>query len=242
MAQSLLQEKHIFKSEADAAAGLDPALRCVVDELLDDVESKEAPPQVACLPHCYLEDVDQHLTFAQRAASDSTSREAALTAIKRWVALKRFQFSSVVGPSTTSRCPVVTLDYSYRSRIKHYPAIVDFEARDTVKETSRPLDGFWCVSARRRYVTSEERHPLIVHGRQGSGKTCLSAHAVQHCHAWCDETEDDVVVVARFANLTPRSRSLLGCLHSIAHQCALLVHGRPPRVPHVSRPFSTFLP
>lgn len=83
-----------------------------------------------------------------------------------------------------------------------------------------------------RYLTSKDRHPLIICGSEGSGKTSLLARAAQHCHAWV--TEGDVAVVLRFAGLTPDSLSVLTLLHSIARQVSLLLRGRLPQVPHVT--------
>lgn len=86
-------------------------------------------------------------------------------------------------------------------------------------------------------TTSNDRHPLIVYGAEGSGKTCLMARAAQHCHSWIPSSWDDsgpteMGLVLRFARLTPDSGSVLSLLHSITRQVSLLVTGRLPQTPH----------
>lgn len=89
-----------------------------------------------------------------------------------------------------------------------------------------------------RYLTGNERHPLIIYGAEGSGKTCLLARAAQQCHSWQQpdlECGLEMGVILRFARLTPGSGSVLTMLHSLTQQVSLLATGRLPRNPHVTR-------
>lgn len=88
-----------------------------------------------------------------------------------------------------------------------------------------------------RYLTGNERHPLIIYGAEGSGKTCLLARAAQQCrHSWQQPDLDNSLemgVLLRFARLTPESSSVLTILHSLTQQLSLLATGRLLRNPHV---------
>lgn len=84
--QTLLQEKHVIKSQAEsfpAVTGqLSVALRSIVEEVLDEAEAKDVLSR-SSLSRSFLEEINQHLAFCQRAASCSVNRESALMAVKR---------------------------------------------------------------------------------------------------------------------------------------------------------------
>ena len=82
--QSLLQEKHILKNQAEATEHLSAVLQSIIEELLGDMESKDALRSAYSIPRCVLEHISQHIGFCQKAASCSVNRESALTAIKRY--------------------------------------------------------------------------------------------------------------------------------------------------------------
>ena len=87
-----------------------------------------------------------------------------------------------------------------------------------------------------RYMTSStDRHPLIIYGAEGSGKTCLVARAAQQCHNWqpLDPTTAEMGLILRFARLTPQSCTALALLASLTRQVSLILTGRIPHIPHV---------
>ena len=83
--KSLIQERHIVKCqwEPDVESQVASLLTSVVDELLDEIEAKEAPLAKSPFPRAFLDDVNQHLAFCQKAASACVNREAALMVVKR---------------------------------------------------------------------------------------------------------------------------------------------------------------
>lgn len=84
--QTLLLEHHVIKHQAEsfrAVTGqLSVALRSIVEEVLDEAEAKDALLR-SPLSRPFLEEINQHLTFCQKAASCSVNRESALVVIKR---------------------------------------------------------------------------------------------------------------------------------------------------------------
>ena len=94
---------------------------------------------------------------------------------------------------------------------------------------------FGCIII--RYMTSStDRHPLIIYGAEGSGKTCLVARAAQQCHNWQppDPTTAEMGLILRFARLTPQSCTALSLLASLTRQVSLILTGRIPHIPHVN--------
>ena len=94
---------------------------------------------------------------------------------------------------------------------------------------------FGCIII--RYMTSStDRHPLIIYGAEGSGKTCLVARAAQQCHNWQppDPTTAEMGLILRFARLTPQSCTALTLLASLTRQVSLILTGRIPHIPHVN--------
>ena len=85
--QGLLQEKNVICRQAQQQQqqqSVAATLRSIVDELLDECEAKEALSRSSPLPRSFLDDINQHLAFCQRAASCSVNRESALLAVKRF--------------------------------------------------------------------------------------------------------------------------------------------------------------
>ena len=83
MLQSLLQEKHIVRSEAEACANLVPMVRCIINELLDEIEAKDIHNSAYAIPRNFIEEINQHISFCQKAASCSINRDSSLAIIKR---------------------------------------------------------------------------------------------------------------------------------------------------------------
>ena len=85
--QTLLQEKHVIKSQAEpfsAVTGqLSATLHSIVEEVLDEAEAKDVLSR-SSLSRSFLEEINQHLTFCQREASCSVNRESALMVVKRY--------------------------------------------------------------------------------------------------------------------------------------------------------------
>lgn len=67
----------------EAEGLLSTTLRCIIEELLDDMDNKDVFRTAYSVPHCLLEQISQHIGFCQKAASCSVNRESALAAIKR---------------------------------------------------------------------------------------------------------------------------------------------------------------
>ena len=111
--QNLLQEKNIVRiassgsgCSGEADSPLAAALRAVVRELVDDVKAKDVFRPVRSLPRSCTEEIVQHASFCQKAASCSVNRESALSAIKRYslvsrlvghLAISRFLRRSFIG-------------------------------------------------------------------------------------------------------------------------------------------------
>jgi hypothetical protein len=85
-----LQEKNVIcrqvqqQQQSVSVSSLAAMLRSIVDELLDECEAKEILSRSSPLPRSFLDDINQHLAFCQRAASCSVNRESALLAVKRF--------------------------------------------------------------------------------------------------------------------------------------------------------------
>lgn len=86
--KTLLQEKHVIKSQTEAfpavTGQLSATLRAIVEEVLDEAEAKDVLSR-SPLPRSFLEEINQHLAFCQRAASCSVNRESALMVVKRYI-------------------------------------------------------------------------------------------------------------------------------------------------------------
>ena len=66
-----------------SVAKLCDKLRSIIEDLLDELDAKEALSR-SSLPRSSLDEINQHLAFCQRAASCSVNRESALMAVKRF--------------------------------------------------------------------------------------------------------------------------------------------------------------
>lgn len=84
--QTLLQENHVIKSQAEAFSAVTgqllTMLRSIVEEVLEEAEAKDVLSR-SSLSRSFLEEINQHLAFCQRAASCSVNRESALIVVKR---------------------------------------------------------------------------------------------------------------------------------------------------------------
>ncbi|XP_069171975.1 NACHT domain- and WD repeat-containing protein 1 isoform X2 [Procambarus clarkii] len=70
----------------------------------------------------------------------------------------------------------------------------------------------------RRYLISDSRVPLIIHGEAGCGKSSLIAKAAERCSEWLV----DVPLVVRLVGVTPGSSTTEQVLRSIAEHCCAL--------------------
>lgn len=124
-------------------------------------------------------------------------------------------------------------------------AMVDTVAEeDTTDETARPCRGIeqqlygelvqqaqTCLSLSEAFLGKAEvlsrlekylrgtlRHPVVLHGARGSGKSSLLARVAQLCEAWMPDTP----VIARFLGTSPGSDNQQQLLRSICEQCCAL--------------------
>lgn len=79
-------------------------------------------------------------------------------------------------------------------------------------------------------VTSQSNSPLVIHGRQGSGKTSLVAMAVSACSS---SLGPKVAVIVRFIGLTNQSAKIHQLLRSLCHQLSVVFELDSKTVPEV---------
>lgn len=78
-----------------------------------------------------------------------------------------------------------------------------------------------------RYIIEPSSKPLIVYGKQGSGKTVLISKLAQNIHDWMP----DCCFVLRYAGLTENSMTLSSILQSIVHQVTH-IQSKPIKICH----------
>ena len=79
-------------------------------------------------------------------------------------------------------------------------------------------------------VTSQSNSPLVIHGRQGSGKTSLVAMAASACSS---SLGPKVAVIVRFIGLTNQSAKIHQLLRSLCHQLSVVFELDSKTVPEV---------
>ncbi|XP_035669372.1 uncharacterized protein LOC118411296 isoform X1 [Branchiostoma floridae] len=79
------------------------------------------------------------------------------------------------------------------------------------------------------YLRSGSRHPLIVHGASGTGKTSLLAKAAMQTTGWV--SCDDSAVIVRLIGLTSQSRNIRSLLRSLCLQLTYIYGGDMTLIP-----------
>ncbi|XP_063410138.1 NACHT and WD repeat domain-containing protein 2-like isoform X2 [Mytilus trossulus] len=74
------------------------------------------------------------------------------------------------------------------------------------------------LKAVHNYIKSDKRHPLVIHGESGSGKTSLMAMIAKKTNEWLD---GKATVVIRFLGTTPKSSNLFDLLCSVAEHISV---------------------
>lgn len=80
------------------------------------------------------------------------------------------------------------------------------------------------------YITGQINSPLVIHGKQGSGKTSLIAMAANSCQTW---NGSEVATVVRFLGTTHQSCKVHSLLRSICHQLCFVYKADSKNVPQV---------
>jgi WD40 repeat protein len=70
----------------------------------------------------------------------------------------------------------------------------------------------------KRYIRSNASHPLIIHGKTGSGKTSIIAKVAELVKDWIKSDHEDIAVVVRFVGLTAESQHIKDLLADLCKQ------------------------
>ncbi|XP_052082166.1 uncharacterized protein LOC127719866 isoform X2 [Mytilus californianus] len=74
------------------------------------------------------------------------------------------------------------------------------------------------LEAVHNYIKSDKRHPLVIHGESGSGKTSLMAMIAKKANDWLD---GKATVVIRFLGTTPKSSNLFELLCNLTEHISV---------------------
>ncbi|XP_071144810.1 NACHT and WD repeat domain-containing protein 2-like [Mytilus edulis] len=74
------------------------------------------------------------------------------------------------------------------------------------------------LKAVHNYIKSDKRHPLVIHGESGSGKTSLMAMIAKKANEWLD---GKATVVIRFLGTTPKSSNLFELLCNLTEHISV---------------------
>ncbi|XP_064634336.1 uncharacterized protein LOC135492092 isoform X2 [Lineus longissimus] len=81
----------------------------------------------------------------------------------------------------------------------------------------------------KRYIRSKYRHPLVVHGRSGSGKTSLLSKAAKDTHKWFKGKNS--ITVVRMIGVTSASTNIRLLLKDICTQLCVVFGNDPEELP-----------
>ncbi|XP_022796831.1 NACHT and WD repeat domain-containing protein 2-like isoform X2 [Stylophora pistillata] len=84
------------------------------------------------------------------------------------------------------------------------------------------------LDAIKDYITGQSNSPLVIHGKQGCGKTSLIAMAANSCQTWYG---GEVATVVRFLGTTHHSSKVHSLLRSICRQLCLVYKADSKKVP-----------
>ncbi|XP_076085339.1 NACHT and WD repeat domain-containing protein 2-like [Mytilus galloprovincialis] len=89
---------------------------------------------------------------------------------------------------------------------------------DTIRADNDNKQDNLRLEAVQDYIMSEKRHPLVIHGESGSGKTSLMAMIAKKANEWLDWK---ATVVIRFLGTTPKSSNLFDLLCSLTEHISV---------------------
>lgn len=159
------------------------------------------------------------------------------------------QFTTIFENSISNEIDAIIEEHSTKFQIPYCTFGVDRRLLNELEEVNRHSQmlnqncaNFTIIDQIKNYLTGNSTLPLIVFGRQGGGKSVLSAKIAQSIHTWMPECS----FILRYANLTAISSDLTSILSTIAEQITALLKVPPIRCEHVcfkshSLPLNTYI-
>ncbi|KAK5648750.1 hypothetical protein RI129_003642 [Pyrocoelia pectoralis] len=90
----------------------------------------------------------------------------------------------------------------------------------------------------KKYITSDDKSPLVIVGASGCGKSTLLSRIAQCCLTW----QPEAFLIVRFVGISAQSSSIQQLLYSITNQCSILTYGHKSYENHNMETYAKVLP
>ncbi|KAL7029565.1 hypothetical protein ACKWTF_006289 [Chironomus riparius] len=151
------------------------------------------------------------------------------------------QFLSVFHSSLSSEIDAIIDEHTNKFQIPYCTFGVDRRLLTELEEVNRHSQilnqncaNFSIIENVKSYLNGNSTSPLIVYGKNGSGKSVLSAKIAQSIHTWIPECS----FVLRYSNLTAISSDITSILSTITEQISVLLKESPNECIHTQQSYT----